>query len=650
MWGDAVRPRVRKQLEQLGQLDLSRLVGAQSEDDPEFLRAMRYQAQARLYKFKPLSVAERLESFRLIGYVPHGLWLPDHAGGREMIRKRLERIGNIESEDVRLKHYKQLQDITAQLEKKGFAGRWTGQQAVARSPSPYRIVAWGRRSGKSFHASREAVGAAVLRPRSTVWLAAPIMRLVSRGFDMAVQLIQDRGWEDRCRALRNSTQEKHIELWNGSIIDGISLENYLSAAGAAVDFAVIDEAAQITPESWHRAIQPPLVDRGGQALLISSFEGEGDFFHAQAMRAQAEKAEYGTKADWDYFQDASYDVNFYAFPKGRQSETIQRAQRHTPPQDFLELFGAIPAGARERVYSEFKERVHVGDYRFDPQRPVRLSIDPSSGINPYAVAVIQDYETHFVIIDEFYERAMTCEEISPVLKRRPWAPNVTDVVVDTGSGEDEIIRWVRMGWPAFGVPEKPRVPDSIPLVRNMLRDPARFYRMYRRKVNDILREMGLPPDEDRNLPPDQQRLIVLQLEEQLNNYSLSEEDVNDLKTCARLYVSQTCVNTITEFKTYSYQKRRQLNLNYKEIPRSYSDHICDAVRYFVWTYYRHEGLSAAEAWSYVSPGEAYTEADLRPLPTPNVGEPPPPPRNGFLTYMRDHYDAVGRMAGVSLLR
>src|SRR5437016_4351607 len=143
---------------ELGKLDLGKLLEAKSDS---FLRPMQERAEAGIQKFKPITVEERLRSFQKIGYRPHGLFLPNDEEMQDIVRRHMVRVGAIESEDERLATYFKLQAETDKLCTRGVPGHWTGQMGVARSPAPYRIVAWGRRGGKSFHAAREAVGVAV---------------------------------------------------------------------------------------------------------------------------------------------------------------------------------------------------------------------------------------------------------------------------------------------------------------------------------------------------------------------------------------------------------------------------------------------------------------------------------------------------------
>lgn len=592
-------------------MDFTRL--GRGSKERGFLQDFVDRADARLVPYVPITPEERLRVFKDLGYTPHGLFVPEDTAARLALIAEVRAIGEVGEPDERLRRYFGLQVQSAEWERQGVPGRWSGQQALARSRARFRIVAWGRRGGKTTHAAMEAVAAAYARPRSWIWLAAPTMKLVSRAFDKVVETVRDLGLETR--TLRDTVQEKLVILDNGARLEGISLENIFSAAGAAIDLAVIDEAAQVMPEAWTRAILPPLTDRNGQALLISSWEGEGDFFHGKALEARAEMVRYGTQASWELFQDASYDINFFAFPQGRQTPALVQAQKEMDPIEFLEQFGGIPASARERVFPEFKERVHVGDCPYNPELPVILAVDPSGGSNAYAVLVIQEYSDHHEIIDEFYSPHVSTEEIIPQLVARPWCDaervssedalmprfevhNITDVIIDSAVPE-EMRRWERMGFPAYAVPQKPQIWERLPLQRNLLRDPVRFYFFYRTRVNIVLAEMGREPDSDYDLPPEEQRALVVQVEENLADDKLFGETLNWLKSCAHVLVDRHCTFTINEFKSYTYPKRRRLNMNYQEKPRDWMNHSMDAWGYYVWTRRRFDHEDLPVSFSYL---------------------------------------------------
>ena len=615
----------------LAGLDFSRFARGEGSN---WLQSWEDRAAARVVPFRPVLPEERLEAFRQLNFRPHGLYVPeDEAGQRDLLR-RVKYVGAIEFPDQRLREYHALQDETERWFEAGIEGHWTGQQALARSTARFRIAAWGRRGGKTTEAAMEAIGVAKLRPRSWIWLAAPTMKLVSRAFDKVMEVVRDSGL--KTRTVRDTTQEKLCVLENGARLEGMSLENIFSAAGAAIDLAIIDEAAQVLPEAWARAILPPLTDRNGQALLISSWEGEGDFFHQKAIDARADMVAHGTNAAWEMFQDASYDINFYAFPQGRQTPALVQAAKEMEPHEFLEQFGGIPASARERVFPEFKEKVHVTDVDYNPDLPVILSVDPSGGSNAYAILAIQEYTDMVVIFDEIYETHRSTEEMGEILASKSWlkarqissegnllpqwqVEGVSDMIVDSAQPE-EMRRWQRMGFPAYIVDHKPQVWERIPFMRNQIRDPVRFYRFYRNRINLVLERMGREPDSDDRLTAEEQRALTIEVEEGLNDEHLFGEVLQYLRSCARLRVDRHCTATINEFKTYTYPKRRRLNMNYQEKPRDWMNHSMDAWGYYVWIKKRFEGEPESNSYSYL-------ETHIEPLEDeePDVVQPHTPP-------------------------
>lgn len=548
--------------------------------DSAFLKSVQQRAQARMHRFKPITVEERFEGFKLLNFRPHGLYVPDNDRLRAQLQAHSQALGALAEVDKRLSEYGRLQDACARLEAKGVAGRWIGQQQVARSNARFRLVAWGRRGGKTFLASREAVAVALIRPRASVWLAAPTSRHVSRCFDMVIEVLADMGI--RPVVTRNSKDDKLIILDNGSRIEGVSLDNPKSAAGASVDYAVVDEAAQVSPDAWFRGILPPLADRNGQALLISSWEGEDEFFYQQAQ-----KAKDGNEQGWEVFVDASWEVNFYAFPQGRQTPILQEYERTMPAQDFLEQFGAIPTRARNLIFPQFRKNIHVTPCPYVPGVPVYLAVDPSGGANAYAVLAIQEYDGKIRVFDEFYISGALAEDAAAWADRKPWRGDVRQGVIDSAV-PTEMLRWIKLGFPMIPVPNKPRAEERFPYYRKLLRDPVRYHRLYIRRRSELLEQMGIDPNEHDFLSTVEQNKIAMELEEKLSDVNISRRDQDELRECATIIFDPVCYSTIQEHSTYIYRQPRINQTDLLEAPKKFHDHALDALGYWVWTFKRYD--------------------------------------------------------------
>lgn len=583
------------------------------------LRALQDRARAAVTSYQPITPEERFRGFALLGFHPHGLYWPDDPAAKAAVKANLDEIGRIESTDERQSAYLALQAETERQQQEGVVGRWSGQQAVARSTAKFRLVEWGRQSGKTMYAAHEILGIALQRPRIHIWASAPTMLHVSRVFDYLVDLLRDQGI--KTSVYRNSAQEKYLQLEdNETVIEGVTLDKPTASAGATLTFALVDEAALITEDAWYTSVLPPLSARDGSALLISSPYGGTGFFAEKIAEAKKEALEKGIESAWEFFHAASWEVNFYRFPQGRQSKFLKNAEREMPWRDFLMSFGAIPLSDQDRIFPEFKDRIHVGDYPYNPDLPVRLGVDPSGGANPYAVLAIQDYQDYIVAIDEIYETHVTAEQIIAQIEQKPWYEGIECAILDSAAGPAEIARWNGLGIRAFSLKNKPEINASLPFIRNLLRDPMRFSLLHRRKVNELLVEWGMEPDTDDQLDEDQQKTLAIQVEQSLTDEYITPQDLRELADCARLYVSRNCAWTIWEFKNYRAQKRIKIDMNFGPNPRDYSNHIMDALRYYAWQWHRTP-MSAGGQVSTILP----TDGPLPSIPRPQEGVVQPEP-------------------------
>ena len=151
----------------------------------------------------------------------------------------------------------------------------TPQREILDSPARFKIIAAGRRFGKSY-ASIAALAQNARFPNKKCLYIAPSYR-------MGKQII----WDDLKAMLREkkwirkvNESELTITLINGSQIMIRSADNPDSIRGIGVDFVVIDEAADIPKldDTWKAVIRPTLSDREGSALIIGSPKGRNYFY------------------------------------------------------------------------------------------------------------------------------------------------------------------------------------------------------------------------------------------------------------------------------------------------------------------------------------------------------------------------------------
>ena len=77
---------------------------------------------------------------------------------------------------------------------------------------------------------------------------------------------------------RTSEQELLIELRNGSIIQLHGADHPDRLRGIGLDYVVLDEYADMKPDTWNLVIRPALSNRNGRALFIGTPRGRNHFY------------------------------------------------------------------------------------------------------------------------------------------------------------------------------------------------------------------------------------------------------------------------------------------------------------------------------------------------------------------------------------
>lgn len=145
------------------------------------------------------------------------------------------------------------------------------QREVDRHKARFKVVAIGRRAGKTTFGEYAAVKCAT-RPHAAVWWIAPTY---------AQALIGWRGIKFLAMQIPNvhvSQKELVITLPTGGYVQIKSGDNPDNLRGAGLDLAILDEGAILRSDVWDAAIRPALSDKQGQALFLSTPKGHGNWF------------------------------------------------------------------------------------------------------------------------------------------------------------------------------------------------------------------------------------------------------------------------------------------------------------------------------------------------------------------------------------
>jgi len=144
-----------------------------------------------------------------------------------------------------------------------------GQKAVHENPARFKVLAAGRRWGKTRLGVNECLGVAAAGGRA--WWVAPTYKMAAVGWRPLHRMGIQIGAEVR-------RVDRQIMLPNGGEVTVRSADNPDTLRGEGLDFAVLDECAFISESAWTEAIRPALSDRKGKAMFISTPKGRNWFF------------------------------------------------------------------------------------------------------------------------------------------------------------------------------------------------------------------------------------------------------------------------------------------------------------------------------------------------------------------------------------
>jgi len=239
-----------------------------------------------------------------------------------------------------------------------------GQQHVYTAPTRFRVVVAGRRWGKTQLARTELLARALRRP-GRYWYIAPTYKSAK---DILWRDLKDTCDPSWLVTSPNETELK-LDLCTGAEIRLMGAEDPDALRGRGLQFAVLDEFADMKPATWTEAIRPSLSDYQAPALFIGTPKSFNHFYDLYAR---------GTSDDpgWQGFHFRTIDNPFL------RAEEINDARRDMDERTFRQEYEASFEALAGRAYYAFDRHENVGRVALDPSVPVCLffdfNIDPAS--------------------------------------------------------------------------------------------------------------------------------------------------------------------------------------------------------------------------------------------------------------------------------
>ena len=248
------------------------------------------------------------------------------------------------------------------------------QKDVWADPTRFKVIAAGRRCGKSRYAAYRLIVEALGADKGHVFYVAQTQ---GQARDVMWGTLIEIGGPVIKDVHKNNLQ---ITLINGATISLKGSDRPDTMRGVSLKFVVLDEYAGMKPEVWEEVLRPALADQKGHAVFIGTPEGRNHFWDIYQY------ARLSGDPDWKAWHLTSYDnplldpseieaakkqLSSFAFRQefmanfeAKDSEFFQESWikwDKTTPQEG-DYFVAIDMAGFEEVA---KKHGHIADSRLD---------------------------------------------------------------------------------------------------------------------------------------------------------------------------------------------------------------------------------------------------------------------------------------------
>ena len=269
------------------------------------------------------------------------------------------------------------------------------QQVVYNDTARFKVVAAGRRTGKSRLAAWLLIINALQATKGNVFYVAPTQ---GQARDIMWDTLLELGHDVIVASHINNLQ---IKLINGATISLKGGDRPETMRGVSLKFLVLDEYADIRPDVWEQILRPALADQKGHALFIGTPMGRNHFYE---LFKYASLGEDPTYAGWHY---TSYDNPLL------DPEEINAAKKSMSSfafrQEFMASFEAMGSEMFREEWVKFaKKNIGGGDYfiAVDPAgfQDVSKKKSKNSSLDNTAIAIVYVSEAGWFVENMIFGR------------------------------------------------------------------------------------------------------------------------------------------------------------------------------------------------------------------------------------------------------
>ena len=271
------------------------------------------------------------------------------------------------------------------------------QTDIFSSTARFRAVVAGRRFGKTFLSTLEILRAAIDGKNKNVWYVAPTYGAAKEiAWDMLLQTIPDE------YIYKSNETALTMRLINGSNIALKGAEKPNNLRGRALDFVVLDEFADMRPETWSEVIRASLSDRQGSALFIGTPKGRNHFYDIWATGLT-------DGGNWDSFQYTTLDGG------NVPADEIEQARLDLDERTFNQEYAAEFVTYSGLIYYAFSRELSVVNID-DTGGTLHIGLD--FNVDPMSAVICLRHGQDLLAIDEIVMYGSNTDEMVAEIKSR----------------------------------------------------------------------------------------------------------------------------------------------------------------------------------------------------------------------------------------
>lgn len=296
------------------------------------------------------------------------------------------------------------------------------QSEFLESTKRYKLLNWGRRSGKTYAVGYEIFITLWNKDGALVSYYAPTRDDArSIAWESFKELLGDITLKTNESLLEVETKNKYGTKSTLRLAGWEAVKNRDKGRGVENDLVVLDECAffPMFTEKFSKVIEPTLLTSKGRLIITSTPNGFNHFYNL-AQTAQADP-------EWFYSHATSYD-NPHNDP-----EELRKLKEKKTDDSFAQEYLADFRKVEGLVYQDFNRELHIATSL--PANIIDTAVGKRGCIdfgfrNPAAIyTVYKDSDSHYWVTDEYQETEKVESELIEVMKMRhldSWYPDPED--------------------------------------------------------------------------------------------------------------------------------------------------------------------------------------------------------------------------------